>query len=55
MYDSNRLKQVLDEVSRDVQKMEGWLKSQEPSPGVSYEDWIRTAAQKSEAQEKRTE
>ncbi len=40
MSDTDLLKQVLEEVKREVEAMDSWMKVQEPSPGVSYEDWI---------------
>lgn len=40
MSETDLLKQVLDEAKREVDGMEGWMKNQEPSPGVTFEDWI---------------
>ncbi len=41
MTDPDRLKQLLEEARQAVEKMEDWMKTQEPSPGQSYKDWIR--------------
>jgi hypothetical protein len=41
MSNPERLKQLLKEAKDEVEKMEGWMKSQEPEPGVSYQDWGR--------------
>jgi hypothetical protein len=46
MSEQDRLKEFLDEIKREVQEMDDWLKLQEPSPGVSYEDWIRESEYK---------
>jgi hypothetical protein len=43
MSEPDLLKQVLEEVKREVEAMDGWMKLQEPTPGVSYEDWILKA------------
>jgi hypothetical protein len=45
MSDIDLLKQELEEVKREVQAMDAWMKVQEPSPGVAYEDWIVKAEQ----------
>lgn len=44
MSDEERLKQLLAEAKHDVEKMDDWMKCQEPAPGVSYEEWIRRPA-----------
>ncbi len=45
MSDIDLLKQEFEEVKREVQAMDAWMKVQEPSPGVAYEDWIMKAEQ----------
>ena len=42
MSETERLKELLEQVRRDVENLPDWMKSQEPAPGVSYEDWVRS-------------
>ena len=42
MPSTDRLKQLLDEVKHDLEQMDGWMTRQEPSPGVPYEEWLKT-------------
>ena len=42
MSETERLKQLFEQVRRDVDNLKDWMKSQEPAPGVSYEDWVRS-------------
>jgi hypothetical protein len=42
MSDQERLKQMLEEAKHEVEKMDDWMKSQEPAPGVSYREWIKS-------------
>ena len=41
MHDHEQFEQLLQEIEKEVQEMEPWMKCQEPSPGVSYEEWVR--------------
>jgi hypothetical protein len=45
MSDPERLKQLLNEAKYDMEQLDDWMKSQEPSPGVSYKDWRRAKDQ----------
>lgn len=45
MSDPERMKQLLIEAKDELGKMEGWMKNQEPAPGVPYEEWMRSVAQ----------
>jgi hypothetical protein len=40
MSDPERLKALLAEAKDEVGKMDAWMKTQEPAPGDSYEDWM---------------
>jgi hypothetical protein len=42
MSDKERLKQMLKEIKHEVDSMDDSLKSQEPAPGVSYREWIKS-------------
>jgi len=42
------LKQLLKEAKDDMDKLDDWMKSQEPAPGVSYEDWGKQETEKNE-------
>ena len=42
MSDQDRLKQMLKEAKHEVEKMDDWMKSQEPAPGMSYREWIQS-------------
>jgi hypothetical protein len=55
MSDPERLKQLLNEAKDDMEKLDDWMKSQEPAPGVSYKDWARTQEQneKSKVEQRR--
>lgn len=48
MHDHEHFEQLLQEIEKEVQEMEPWMKSQEPSPGVSYEEWVRLPVRKEE-------
>jgi hypothetical protein len=53
MVDQERLKQLLSEAKNDVDKLDDWMKLQEPAPGVSYKDWRRTEDEKEKIQNER--
>jgi hypothetical protein len=48
MSEPERLKQLLKEAKDDMDKLDDWMKSQEPAPGVSYEDWGKQETEKNE-------
>jgi len=50
MSEPERLKQLLKEAKDDMDKLDDWMKSQEPAPGVSYEDWGKQETEKNVAQ-----
>lgn len=53
MVDQERLKQLLREAKVDVEKLDDWMKSQEPAPGVSHKDWRRTEDEKEKIRDER--
>ncbi len=40
--DTERLKKLFEQARIDVDNLQDWMKSQEPAPGVSYEEWVRS-------------
>jgi hypothetical protein len=45
MSDFERLKQQLAAARDTVRAMDDWMKTQEPAPGNSYEDWIHSSVE----------
>ena len=49
MCSQERLKALLNEAKNQVEKMDAWMKEQEPAPGDSYEEWIGKPSRQSES------
>lgn len=53
MSSPERLKALLDEAKDQVDRMDAWMKEQEPAPGDSYEEWICKPGKQHESKDSR--
>ena len=51
MCSQERLKALLNEAKDQVDRMDAWMKEQEPAPGDSYEEWIRKPSRQAESKD----